>query len=109
MSLVSVAKLADIPAGGTLKVKGEGADIMLANVGGKVYALADRCPHMGGSLSGGILDGTTIKCPNHGALFDIATGKNLGQAKILFLKMKVNDAKSYTVEVKGEEVFVELP
>ena len=84
MSLVSVAKLADIPAGGTLKVKGEGVDIMLAKAGDKVYALADRCPHMGGSLSGGTLDGTTIKCPNHGAMFDIATGKNLGPAKILF-------------------------
>jgi len=109
MSLVLVAKLADIPAGGTLKVNGEGADIMLTNVGGRVYALADRCPHMGGSLSGGMLDGTTIKCPNHGAMFDIATGKNLGKAKILFLKMKVKDAKSYAVEVKDAEVFVELP
>ena len=106
MSLVSVAKIADIPAGHTLKVKGEGVDIMLANAGGKVYALADRCPHMGGSLSGGTLEGTTIKCPNHGAIFDLTTGKNLVEAKILFLKMKVKPLESFAVKVDGGDVMV---
>jgi len=108
MGSVSVAKLAGIPVGGKKKVTVEGTEILLANVGGAIYALADRCPHMGGSLSEGILEGSTIKCPRHGAKFDLATGRNLGQAKILFIKMNVKDAKSYKVEVRGDEVFVNL-
>jgi 3-phenylpropionate/trans-cinnamate dioxygenase ferredoxin subunit len=109
MGLVSVAKIANIPAGGKTKVKVEGAEIMLANVGGTIYASADRCPHMGGSLTEGVLEGSAIKCPRHGAKFDLATGKNIGQAKVLFVKMNVKDAKSYKVEVRGTGVFVELP
>jgi len=108
MGLVSVAKITDIPVGGTKKVRVEGTDIMLANSGGTIYALADRCPHMGGSLSGGTVEGAAIKCPNHGAKFDLATGRNIGQARILFMKMNVKDAKSCKVEVRGAEVFVKL-
>ena len=109
MGSVSVAKIADIPVGGKMKVNVKGTEIMLANVGGAIYALENRCPHMGGSLADGVVEGSVIKCPRHGSKFDLATGKNVGQAKILFMKMNVRDAKSYKAEVRGAEVFVELP
>lgn len=109
MGMALVAKISDIPVGGLKKAEVEGTEIMLANVGGTIYALANRCPHMGGSLADGVLEGSAIKCPNHGAAFDVTTGRNIGQAKILFVKMKVKDAKSYAVVVKGSEVFVDLP
>ncbi|HWP69006.1 MAG TPA: Rieske (2Fe-2S) protein, partial [Rectinemataceae bacterium] len=92
-----------------IKVSVKGTEIMLANVGGAIYALENRCPHMGGSLADGVVEGSAIKCPRHGAKFDLTTGKNIGQAKVLFIKMNVKDAKSYKVEVRGAEVFVELP
>ena len=109
MGSVSVAKIADIPVGGKMKVNVKGTEIMLANVGGAIYALENRCPHMGGSLADGVVEESVIKCPRHGAKFDLTTGKNVGQAKILFMKMNVRDAKSYKAEVRGAEVFVELP
>lgn len=108
MGSVHVAKIADIPAGSMIKATVGEKEIMLANVGGVIYALANRCPHMGGSLANGVLEGTTIRCPNHGAKFDITTGKNIGPAKILFVKMNVNDAKSYKVEILGTDIFVNL-
>lgn len=108
MGFISVAKVADVPVGSKKKVTAEGTAILLANVAGTFYALADRCPHMGGSLSAGVLEGTTIKCPSHGARFDLVTGKTVGQAKVLFLKMNVKDANSYKVEIRGAEVFVEV-
>jgi len=109
MGSVSVAKITDIPVGGKTKVNVEGMEIMLANVGGAIYALENRCPHMGGSLADGVLEGSAIKYPRHGAKFDLTTGRNIGQAKVLFIKMNVKGAKSYKVEVQGAEVFVELP
>ena len=49
-------------------------EILLARVSGKFYASQPRCPHMGGSLWLGQLDGTIITCPRHGSRFDLADG-----------------------------------
>ncbi len=83
--------------------------ILLANVNGAFYALDNKCPHMGGDLSGGELDGETITCPRHGAQFNVRTGDNLANAKIAFVKMKVGNAKSYPVRTEGNDVLVDLP
>ncbi|MEZ4508122.1 MAG: Rieske 2Fe-2S domain-containing protein [Eubacteriales bacterium] len=83
--------------------------ILLVNVNGAFYALDNKCPHLGGDLSGGKLDGETITCPRHGAQFDVRTGNNLAGAKIAFVNMKVGNAKSYPVRVEGHDVLVNLP
>ncbi|MDP3447532.1 MAG: Rieske 2Fe-2S domain-containing protein [Eubacteriales bacterium] len=82
--------------------------ILLVNVGGTYYALDNRCPHMGGALSGGDLEGATLSCPRHGARFDVRTGKNVGDAKLAFIHVKVGDAKVFPVKVEGQDVLVEL-
>lgn len=86
----------------------QGKMIFLANVDGKFYALDNRCPHMGGALSGGDLDGATLTCPRHGAKFDVRTGKNVGSAKLAFIQAKVGDAKVFPVKVEGKDILVEL-
>ena len=108
MSLFSIAKVSEVPIGGKKKVVAQGKAFLLANIDGTFHALADKCPHLGGSLSDGLLDGSIVTCQNHGAKFDVVTGKSVGQAKILFMKMNVNDAKSYRVEIRQGEVFIEL-
>ncbi len=64
---------------------------------------------MGGDLSGGKLEDTTVTCPRHGAKFDVQSGKSLSGAKIAFVNMKVGDAKSFPVKVEGNDILVELP
>jgi phenylpropionate dioxygenase-like ring-hydroxylating dioxygenase large terminal subunit len=54
-----------------------GEDIVFWRDGGKVHALADRCPHRGASLSRGHIrfpGSGTISCPYHGWTFD-GTGR----------------------------------
>jgi nitrite reductase (NADH) small subunit len=41
------------------------------------FALDDRCPHAGGSLGEGLLDGETVVCPIHGYAYDVVTGEGL--------------------------------
>jgi len=82
--------------------------ILLANVGGAIYALDNKCPHLGGDLSAGVLDGTMVTCPRHGAKFDVRTGENLGNAKIAFIKMNVGNAKSFSVKTEGNDILVDL-
>ena len=108
MKIFEVADTASIPAGTMKKVSVEGIKILLANLDGSFYALPDRCPHMGGSLSEGKLAAGKIVCPNHGSSFDVKTGKNIEGAKMLFVRKKVADIVPYTVQIKGTKVFVQV-
>lgn len=47
------------------------------HVGRRVCVVADRCPHAGGVLSEGELDGSTVTCPLHGSQFDVCSGERL--------------------------------
>ena len=52
-----------------------GSAFLVAKVGGKTFALDDRCPHRGFPIHyQGKLDGYTITCAFHGGQFDIRTG-----------------------------------
>jgi nitrite reductase/ring-hydroxylating ferredoxin subunit len=92
MSRHIVAGVAAVTPGSCKLVNLKGREIGMFNVGGKFYALANRCPHKGGPLchgritglaqSGGPGDyrltraGEFLRCPWHGWEFEIATGQS---------------------------------
>ena len=76
-NFVEVGKVNEIPDGKMKHVEVDGKEVLVANVGGKFYAISDRCGHMNALLSMGNLTGNTVTCPFHGAKFDIITGKKL--------------------------------
>ena len=47
----------------------------------KVFALANRCPHKGGPLSQGIIEGHAVACPLHNWKIALATGEAQGADK----------------------------
>jgi len=47
------------------------------HVSSRFAACADRCPHAGGTLSEGELEGPVVTCPRHGSQFDVTTGQRL--------------------------------
>ena len=51
-----------------------GKTIAVFNVDDTLYAIDDSCPHAGGSLLSGKLNGRMLQCPAHGLKFDLATG-----------------------------------
>lgn len=66
---------------------------------GKFYATSAVCSHMSGPLDKGHLeDKYTIVCPNHGARFDIRTGKSPENTPI----------KAYDVFMKDDDLYIEL-
>jgi nitrite reductase/ring-hydroxylating ferredoxin subunit len=87
-----VARAADIPPGARKLVKVGTRDIVIFNLKGELFALSDKCPHRGGSLSRGRLTGVVcstapgtydytrpgeiIRCPWHGWEFDVRTGRS---------------------------------
>lgn len=108
MSFVKVLQTDELVSGEKVRVQVDGKSILVVNLDGEYYALDNRCPHMGGSLVEGELKDGYIVCPRHGAEFDLKTGKNVGNAKIAFVKMKVGDAKKYELKVEGTNLLIDL-
>jgi 3-phenylpropionate/trans-cinnamate dioxygenase ferredoxin subunit len=101
MAPVRVATRADVPAGEVRVFAVDGRSVALANLDGSFYAVDDRCTHDNGPLGEGRLWDSTIECPRHGARFDVKTGA----VKAL---PAVRPVRSYPVEVRGDEVYVDV-
>ena len=71
---VPVAKVADLKPGEGKTVTVGDREVALFNVGGKFYAVDNTCPHRGGPLGEGVLEGNIVTCPWHGWQFDATTG-----------------------------------
>jgi len=67
---VNVATVEEIPPGTGRTVEVQGVWIALFNVDGSFYALDNTCPHAGGPLGEGCLDGHIVECPWHGWRFN---------------------------------------
>jgi len=96
---VKVGGVDDFPAGSLRKVTVDGEDVVVGNVSGKLYAVADRCTHRGGPLSEGELEGNAVTCPWHGGQFDLSTGKVLAPPPM-------KDQVSFDVKVEASSVFL---
>lgn len=76
-----------------------GKTIAVFNVDDTLYAIDDSCPHAGGSLFSGKLDGRMLQCPAHGLKFDLATGcmRSGGLAVATYAVAWVNDRPMITI------------
>jgi ethylbenzene dioxygenase ferredoxin subunit len=76
--------------------------IALYHLGGRLWAVADACPHAGASLCEGELDGDVVTCPRHGSQFRVTDGARVrGPSDV--------DLETFSVVVEAGEAFVELP
>ena len=62
-------------AGKTLTVGGK--ELAVFNVDGAFHAIDNTCPHRGGPLGEGELEGCAVTCPWHAWTFDLKTGESL--------------------------------
>jgi len=106
MEFIRVADIAELPENKMIIVVVDGKEVLLANVGGSYYAIANKCTHLGGSLVKGALEGSIVTCPRHGAQFDVKTGQAVENARIAFIKMSVKGLESYTVKVEATDIFL---
>lgn len=77
-------------------VEVQGRKIALVKRFGKVYALDNTCPHLGGSLGRGTLKSNTVICPLHHWTFDLSTGKCLDgvpDEKVMIYPTKIENGK----------------
>ncbi len=77
-----------------------GVNVVLARVGGAVYAVSGKCAHMACPLFMGTLEGYTITCLCHDWRFDVRTGK--------FLDAPELGVAVYATKSEAGKVFVSL-
>lgn len=97
---VSVAKLSELRDGECRVVVAANQEIALFNVAGRVCAVTNVCPHRGGPIGDGVLDGRVVACPWHGWEFDVTTGKMPVNANI--------GIQTFPVRVDGDTVDVDV-
>ncbi len=98
---VKVAKAGDVSPGKGMMVEVNGKKIALFNVEGSFYAIDDTCTHRGGPLSQGFLEEKQVRCPWHGALFDVTSGEVVGPPA-------PTGVNRYNVRVEGADIEVEV-
>ena len=98
---VEVAKTSEIVDQSATHVEVEGKHIALFNLGGEFYAIDDTCTHRGGPLSEGSVEGEEVKCPWHGAHFNIKSGEVTGPPA-------PEGVTKYTVRVTGDVIEIEV-
>src|SRR4030042_3397698 len=72
---IQVAMTGEIKDGTMKEFKVGGQEIFVARVRDKFYAADNICPHMGGKLGQGKLEGTVVTCPRHASKFDLIDGR----------------------------------
>jgi 3-phenylpropionate/trans-cinnamate dioxygenase ferredoxin subunit len=112
---VEVAKATDIQNGEMKSVSIKNQKILIARADNQFYAASNACPHMGGNLAAGTLQGTVVTCPRHGSQFDLKDGHTVrwttwsgGKLAISKLFRSPRPIQTYPTKIEGDRVLVEI-
>jgi len=78
-----------------------GLPVLLIRLGAEVFALENRCAHMGCPLTAGKLDGYILRCPCHDWRFDVRDGRFIDAPELA--------VRTYPTGIKDGRIFVRLP
>lgn len=102
-----------IEAGGMKSAELDGHEMLVAHAGDDYFVADARCPHMGGHLADGTLEGTILTCPRHHSQFDLVDGRvirwtdwegaTLGMAKLL---RHPRPLRTYAVAIEVADILV---
>jgi len=97
--LIRVGNCEDIPHGEGRKYSLNGEDVGVFNVGDKILAISNVCPHLGGPLSDGLIVGEEVICPLHSRKINLRTG---------CVKNENESVRTYEVILKNGEIYLKI-
>lgn len=97
---VRIGRLDEIESAGCKTVQADGHTLAVFSHQGKIYAVDNRCPHMGFPLQRGTVKDDILTCHWHHARFDLATGGTFD--------LWADDVRVFPVEVRNGEVWIDL-
>jgi nitrite reductase (NADH) small subunit len=97
-----ICALGDVPVLGSRVLESDthGRIAVFRNAADEVFAVRDKCPHMAGPLSQGIVHGKIVTCPLHSWKIQLDDGQ--------VVPPDVGCVKHFPVKVDMGEIFLEL-
>jgi nitrite reductase/ring-hydroxylating ferredoxin subunit len=121
MTNITVAKSSQVKEAELLPVKVENQKVIVTRVDGKVYAVENKCPHLGMPLAKGKVCNHAVTCRWHGATFDLTTGENVKWVdsfvgvplpewshQVLSVGKKAQGLKTFNVTEQGDDVSIAI-
>lgn len=102
LEFLEIAPASELPPGQRLFVEVGGKPIVIFNIAGQLFSIADVCSHDDGPVGEGELDGYRITCPRHGAQFDVRSGKVMQMPAVV-------DIPAYPVRVVNGMIELGIP
>jgi 3-phenylpropionate/trans-cinnamate dioxygenase ferredoxin component len=99
---LDIAPASELPNGERLFIEVEGKSIVVVNIAGQYFAIADICTHDDGPLGDGDIEGYNIVCPRHGGEFDVRTGQAVQMPAVV-------DIPAYPVRVTDGMIQLGIP
>lgn len=99
---IDIASAEELGYGERLFIEIDTLPIVVFNVAGKYFAIADICSHDDGPVGEGDLEGEEVICPRHGARFNLPTGKATALPA-------VKDIPAYPVREVGGRIEIGIP
>lgn len=97
---ILAARLDEVREKAALAVQVEGHTLVLFAYGERVYAVDNRCPHMGFPLDRGSVRDGILTCHWHHARFDLASGGTFDQW--------ADDVRTFPVDIRDGDVWVDV-
>ena len=95
-----IATVAEVTEIGLHTVQLNGHVVVLVHNEGEIYALDNRCPHMGFPLDRGSVQDGILTCHWHHARFDLCTGGSFD--------LWADDTPNFPVDVRNGDVYVDV-
>ena len=95
-----IGTLSDYPLNEQKIIDLEDEFVLVLRTPSGFWAIEDRCSHDDNELFGGEVVGKEIKCPRHGARFDLESGQAL-------CLPAVRAVRTYNVVVSDQDVFLQ--
>jgi nitrite reductase (NADH) small subunit len=93
------ARLEDLPLRTLTLASANGEQVVLYRKGDEILAIGNVCPHEGGNLSEGWVEGEIVVCPQHGWEIDLRSGA--------CMTVPGERVPRYAVSVEDGEVYLE--
>ena len=99
---IEVVDTSDIELGQSVSVNVNGIKILICNTEEGFFAVQDMCTHALVPLCGGLIQGTLISCPLHGAVYDLKSGEVMAPPAF-------EDLQTFKLKIEGTSISVESP
>ncbi len=100
-----IGKISDFDEGKGKSVKiDDDTQVAVFKIGGKIFVIEESCPHQGGPLSEGEVEGLNVICPWHQMKYELESGNSSSDAWDKEYKVK-----AFKVILEGEDVKIEIP